>query len=94
VFFTRAEILADIIQAGWTEQAISTKFFEAKKRVEAIIKAVDPENASEMSEEHYRRLEARCAKRLKGAITDELLSDLFFQADLQWNSRTLKLEAS
>ena len=65
-----AEILTDVIQAGWTGQAASTKFSQVKERVEAIIGAADPENASEASEEHYQRLESRYAEWLKRATAD------------------------
>ncbi|KAH8732286.1 hypothetical protein GQ44DRAFT_697386 [Phaeosphaeriaceae sp. PMI808] len=57
-----AEILADVIQAGWTGQTASTKFSRVKECVEAIIGVADTENASRTSEEHYRRLESRCAE--------------------------------
>jgi len=66
-----AEALADVIQAGWTGQAASTKFSQVKERVKAIIGAVDPVNVSETSEEHYQRLESRCAKWLNRATPDQ-----------------------
>jgi hypothetical protein len=66
-----AEILTDVIQAGWTGQAASTKFSQVKTRVEAIIGVAGPETASKTSEEHYQRLEARCAEWLKRATLDQ-----------------------
>jgi len=66
-----AEALAEVIQAGWTGQAASTKFSQVKERVEAIIGAADPETASETSEKHYQRLESRCAEWLKRATLDQ-----------------------
>ena len=66
-----AEILTDVIQAGWTGQAASTKFSEVKERVEAIIGVAGPETASKTTEEHYQRLESRCAEWLKGATLDQ-----------------------
>jgi hypothetical protein len=66
-----AEALSDVIQAGWTGQAASTKFSQVKERVEAIIGAADLDIASETSDEHYQRLESRCAEWLKGATLDQ-----------------------
>jgi len=65
-----AEALTDIIQAGWTGKAASIKFSQVKKRVEAVIGAADPETVSKTSEEHYQRLESRCAEWLKRATLD------------------------
>ncbi|KAH8600149.1 hypothetical protein B0O99DRAFT_503580 [Bisporella sp. PMI_857] len=66
-----AEALTDVIQAGWTGQAASTKFSQVKERVETIIGAADLDIASETSEEHYQRLESRCAEWLKRATLDQ-----------------------
>jgi len=66
-----AEALTDVIQAGWTGQAATTKFSQVKERVEAIMGATDLDIASETSEEHYQRLEFRCAEWLKKATLDQ-----------------------
>lgn len=70
-----AEILTDVIQAGWTGEAAASKFSQVKERVEAIIGAADPENAPEASDEHYQRLESRCAEWLKRATPDQRWMD-------------------
>lgn len=70
-----AEILTDVIQAGWTGQAAATKFSQVKERVEAIIGAADPENVSEASDEYYQRLESRCTEWLKRATPDQRWMD-------------------
>ena len=66
-----AEILANIIQASWTEKMATTKFVELKKRVGIIIGEVNYDDISQTSMEHYRRLEARCEEWLKKTIFDE-----------------------
>lgn len=66
-----AEILTDIIQAGWSGQAALTKFSYVKKRVHAIIGTRGREYTPEISEEHYQRLEYCCAEWLKSATLDE-----------------------
>jgi hypothetical protein len=66
-----AEILTDVIQAGWTGQAASTKFSQVKAIVEAIISPADLENVPEDPEEYYQRLEFRCAEWLKRATPDQ-----------------------
>jgi hypothetical protein len=71
-----AEDLTDVIQAGWTGQAASTKFSQIKERVDAIIGVVDPEKVSETSEEYYQHLESQCAKWLKKATPDQRWMDL------------------
>jgi hypothetical protein len=70
-----AEALTDVIQAGWTGQAASTKFSQVKERVEAIIGVAGPETASKTSEGHYQRLESRCAEWLKRATLDQRWMD-------------------
>jgi len=69
-----AEILRDVIQAGWTGEAATTKFSDVKERVEVILGAADPETASGtlsvLSDEHYFCLEERCAEWLEGAPLD------------------------
>ncbi|KAL5315712.1 hypothetical protein ACEPPN_016582 [Leptodophora sp. 'Broadleaf-Isolate-01'] len=66
-----AEILTDVIQAGWTGQAASTTFCEVKTCVEAIIGVGGQEIASAHSEDHYQRLEYRCAEWLGMATPDQ-----------------------
>jgi hypothetical protein len=66
-----AEILTDVIQAGWTGQAALTKFSQVKARVEAIIGTADLENVLETTEEHYQHLESRCAEWLTRTTPDQ-----------------------
>ncbi|TAQ85059.1 hypothetical protein B7494_g6614 [Chlorociboria aeruginascens] len=68
-----AEILMDVIQVGWTGQAASIKFSKVKERVEAIIGVGGPETASKTTEEHYQRLESRCAEWLKRVTLNQRL---------------------
>jgi hypothetical protein len=70
-----AETLADVIQAGWTGKIASTKFSQVKECVQAIIGAADPVNAPNASEEHYRRLESRCAEWLERKTSDDRWMD-------------------
>ncbi|KUJ07290.1 uncharacterized protein LY89DRAFT_691758 [Mollisia scopiformis] len=70
-----AEILTNVIQAGWTGQAALTKFSKVKEHVEVIIGVAGLETASKTSEEHYQRLESRCAEWLKRATLDQRWMD-------------------
>jgi hypothetical protein len=66
-----AEILTEIIQAGWTGQAASTKFSQVKARVEEIIGAADLKSVPETSEQYCQHLETICAEWLKRATPDQ-----------------------
>lgn len=66
-----AEILAEVIQAGWTGQAAATTFSQVQERVEAILGATVSVSVPDRLQECNRvqRLEARCVVWLKNATT-------------------------
>jgi hypothetical protein len=61
----------DVIQAGWTRQAVLTKFSQVKERVKAIIGAADLDIVSETLDKHYQRLESCCTEWLKEVTLDQ-----------------------
>lgn len=65
-----AEILADVIQAGWTGESASTRFSQIKSRVEAIINIDNSESIPEHSGKHYQHLESRCVDWVQAATPD------------------------
>lgn len=64
---TGAETLAEVIQDCWTGRADTTTFSDLAKRVSQILGPTSPSDALELSGDHYRSLELRCARWLKSA---------------------------
>jgi hypothetical protein len=55
-----AEVLADIIQSGWTGRRPSARFSQVLEQASYILGPHIPIDLSENPESHYKRLESRC----------------------------------
>ncbi|AEO54506.1 hypothetical protein MYCTH_2089137 [Thermothelomyces thermophilus ATCC 42464] len=71
-----ADVLADIIQDGWTGRASSTTFRQLSRRASDALSSRDHGRPREQSESHYRCLESRCRAWLDGVSRNPMWRDI------------------
>ncbi|EQL01885.1 kinase domain containing protein [Ophiocordyceps sinensis CO18] len=67
-----AEILADVIQDGWTGRTGSSTFGQLSSLVAEVVGTRDQGSIPALSESHYQHLECRCRDWLRRAERDPL----------------------